>query len=103
MPTIRVGPRRHAFTLIELLIVLSVLAMLLALAWPQLTRQAQDARLREVAQEVKAAVVEARLGAIETGEAWGCAQLAPQFRAGGGAGAPAAIGSGAGGPDGRAP
>ena len=63
--------RRHArtggFTLLEVLLVLGLLVMLAAVAWPSLSRPLAATRLREGARELCNELARARLRAIETG------------------------------------
>jgi type II secretory pathway pseudopilin PulG len=63
--------RRHArtggFTLLEILLVLGLLVMLAAIAWPSLSRPLDTIRLREGARGVCNELARARLRAIETG------------------------------------
>ncbi len=60
-------PSRCGFTLLELLLVLVVIVTISAIAWPSIERQLLTHRLQSAAEQVRAAVTEARLTAIESG------------------------------------
>jgi type II secretory pathway pseudopilin PulG len=57
-------------TLAELIAVLGVLAVLAAAAWPTVRRMLGKSELLEAGKQVRTALVEARLRAIESGRAW---------------------------------
>lgn len=59
---------RKAVTLIEVLLVLTVLAMLAAVAYPALDRPMADQRLRKAADKVRTAWAKARVDAMSSGE-----------------------------------
>lgn len=61
---------RRAFTLIEVLLVLALLVVLGALAWPMLTRPFATQRLRSAADTVRTEWAAARLEAIKTGRVY---------------------------------
>lgn len=63
----RLARNRTAYTLIEMLIVLAVVAALAAMTWPAARRMLGRSGLREAAKQVRTALVRARLDAIETG------------------------------------
>jgi prepilin-type N-terminal cleavage/methylation domain-containing protein len=67
-PASRRFPARPAFTLVELLIVVAVLAMVLTLSLPSLRKLSVKSELRNAARQVRVAVLQARLAAIESGE-----------------------------------
>lgn len=58
---------RRAFTLVEVLLVLSLLAAVMAMAWPALKRPMATQRLRTAADAVRAAWGRARVEAMEAG------------------------------------
>jgi len=58
---------RGGFTLLEVLIVLTVLAALAALSWPTVRRTMDRSDLLSAAKELRATLLEARLEAIESG------------------------------------
>jgi general secretion pathway protein H len=58
------GARADGFTLLEILIVLAILAIAVALAVPNLSRQTPRAALAAAAQQVRAALTGARSDAI---------------------------------------
>ena len=60
-------PRRRAFTLLELLLVLGVLVILSGMAWPVLDRLLTSERLAKSADRVRAMWTSARTSAIESG------------------------------------
>ncbi len=57
--------RKRAFTVVELLIVLAVLGLLAAIAWPRVNMWAGYVRVRLAAGEVAGSLAEARLTAIK--------------------------------------
>jgi len=65
----RSRPSRAAFTLLELLIVLAVLAGLAALSWPAVRGLLAKSELQSAAKQVRAALAKARLDAMESGTA----------------------------------
>ncbi|MSR59972.1 MAG: hypothetical protein EXS05_20425 [Planctomycetaceae bacterium] len=75
-PTATAGPARdlrRAFTLFEILIVLSLMVVVIGLLWPSLSRMVAYTQLRQGAERVGTRLASARVHAIETG-------LAYQFR-----------------------
>ena len=60
-------PARRAFTLLEMLIVLALLAMFAAFSWPALRSSLRNSRLRDAAKVVRSELAKTRLRAIETG------------------------------------
>lgn len=62
-------PRRplRGFTLLEMMIVLAVLAVLTAIAWPAVRGLLAKSELQNAAKQVRNALVRARLEAMETG------------------------------------
>ena len=65
----RVPGRRHALTLLELLLVLSLLVVLASVCWPALQRPMADRRLRMAADQVRTEWIRSRLDAIRSGHA----------------------------------
>ncbi len=63
-------PQRHAITLIEVLLVLTLLVMMAAMAWPAMDRPMADQRLRKAADKLQAAWSRARIDAISTGQTY---------------------------------
>lgn len=63
-------PARQAFTLAELIAVLALLAILASLAWPRLLGMLTRSELTEAGKRVRAALVQTRLRAIESGQPW---------------------------------
>lgn len=61
-------PRRHAFTLLELIIVLIVLGFILSLAWPSMMSSYRRNRLQSTAKQVRSELGSARVGAIRDGQ-----------------------------------
>ncbi|MHB8898361.1 MAG: prepilin-type N-terminal cleavage/methylation domain-containing protein, partial [Thermoguttaceae bacterium] len=61
-------PHRRAITLIEVLLVLSLLVMLAAMTWPAMDRPMADQRLRKAADMVRTAWAKARIEAMSTGQ-----------------------------------
>jgi prepilin-type N-terminal cleavage/methylation domain-containing protein len=59
---------RKGVTLIEVLLVLTVLAMLAAVTWPALERPMADQRLRKAADKVRTAWTKARVDAMSSGD-----------------------------------
>jgi prepilin-type N-terminal cleavage/methylation domain-containing protein len=64
---------RPAFTLIELMLVLTVIGVLAAVAWPSVLRLQADHELSSAAEQVRQLLAQARMKSIHTG-------LAYQFR-----------------------
>lgn len=60
--------RRHAVTLVEVLLVLCLLVALASLAWPALERPLANQKLRKAADGVRVVWGRARLKAMSTGE-----------------------------------
>ena len=60
--------RRGAFTLLELLLVLSLLVVGLAMSWPVLQGTWDDLRLRKGADQVRTALGKTRLAAVTSGQ-----------------------------------
>ncbi|QDV64979.1 pilus assembly FimT family protein [Crateriforma conspicua] len=58
----------RAFTLLELIIVLSIMVAVMGMSWPRMRRAANRAVLREAALQVKAGLAEARDRAVRTGQ-----------------------------------
>ncbi len=58
---------RFAYTLLEMLIVLAVVAVLATLSWPAVRGMLRRDELRSAAKQVRAALTKARLNAMETG------------------------------------
>ena len=63
---------RAGFTLLELLLVLGMLVMLLAFAWPQMQAFVDDKRLTQGGEQLRNALREARREAIDDGIAYRC-------------------------------
>ena len=61
-----VDPRR-GFTLLELIVVLAVLALVAALSWPAVRGLLAKSQLQNAAKQLRAALVRARLSAMESG------------------------------------
>ena len=61
------SPGRRAVTLLEVILVLAVLVMLAAVAWPSLDRSLADQRLRHAADMVRAQWAQAHVRAVGTG------------------------------------
>lgn len=67
-PSVRRGqPRRCAFSLLEMLVVLSLLGVMLSMAWPSMRRTLGKSQLREAAKQVRTQLATARLSAMESG------------------------------------
>ncbi len=60
----------NGFTLLELMIVLALVALLMALAWPTLRRPMLRSVTEQAARQLAEDLSRARLSAIETGEPW---------------------------------
>ncbi|MCA9184351.1 MAG: prepilin-type N-terminal cleavage/methylation domain-containing protein [Planctomycetales bacterium] len=58
---------RRRYTLLELMIVLAILAGVMAIAWPRLSRRSDRARLQDSALQLKAELAEARQAAVSGG------------------------------------
>ncbi len=58
---------RSAFTLLELLIALALIATVAMMTWPAIMRSTADYRLRRAAQEIRAALARTRAFAVESG------------------------------------
>ncbi|MDP6554310.1 MAG: prepilin-type N-terminal cleavage/methylation domain-containing protein [Pirellulaceae bacterium] len=68
-PASRVWPNRHAaFTLLELVIVMAILASVAAIAWPRMRPLLRRSSHRDAALQLKADLAEARQRAVRTGE-----------------------------------
>lgn len=65
--------RRAGFTLLEVLLVLSVLVVIFSISWPSVARYMGEEAIRDSAQMVQSAAAGTRIKAIDTG-------LAYQFR-----------------------
>lgn len=61
---------RIAFTILELLVVLVMMVVILAIAWPQINRRIQRSELKQVAIKLKELIADARLSAMQSGESW---------------------------------
>lgn len=59
---------RRAFTLLEVLLVLGLLVIIGSLSWPSLQRPLANQRLSGAAKQVRVALAQTRLAAIESGE-----------------------------------
>ena len=59
--------RRCGFTLVELLIVLTILVLLMAASWPRLRLMLDKAQLHDAAKAFRTAVSQGRLDAIDSG------------------------------------
>ena len=59
---------RSAFTFLELLLTLAILAITAAFAWPALDRPLAEQRLQKAAEAITAAWIGARVDAIESGQ-----------------------------------
>ncbi len=68
LPSHRAG-RLRGYSLLEMIVVLAVVASLLAIALPAVFRPLAKAELREAAQQVQAALLDARTRAVESGVA----------------------------------
>lgn len=66
-PAQRRLPAKPAFTLVELLIVVAVLAMVVTLSLPSLRKLSAKSELRNAARQLRVTLLETRLAAIETG------------------------------------
>jgi prepilin-type N-terminal cleavage/methylation domain-containing protein len=58
---------RAAYTLLEMLLVLAVVAIILAIAWPNVTRLSSQQRLTDGAEKVRKLVASARVHAVDSG------------------------------------
>jgi len=58
---------RGGFTLLEMVVVLTVLVIIVSITWPQLMRFAREHQLREWSAEVRTDLAGARIKAIENG------------------------------------
>ncbi|MEZ6146772.1 MAG: prepilin-type N-terminal cleavage/methylation domain-containing protein [Planctomycetaceae bacterium] len=58
---------RHGFTLLEVLLVLSVMAVIIGITWPSVTRYMGEAAIRDSALAAQTAVLGTRIKAIDTG------------------------------------
>ena len=63
------NPNRRGHSMMEMVVVMSVLAGMAALSWPMLKSPMSKLRLQAAAQEVSAAMAKARLKAMQSGEA----------------------------------
>jgi prepilin-type N-terminal cleavage/methylation domain-containing protein len=59
---------RNAFTLIEVMIVLTIVVSVMAIAWPRMRGLAAKTQIREAAIEFKAACIEARDRSVRSGK-----------------------------------
>ncbi len=66
-PARRRLPAAPAFTLVELLIVVALLAMVLTLSLPSLRKLSAKSELRNAARQLRVTLLESRLAAIESG------------------------------------
>lgn len=64
---LRASSERGGFTLVELLVVLTILGLLIGMSWPSVTRLMSRTRVKEAAKHVRTELGEARLKAIESG------------------------------------
>lgn len=71
-----VGPGRRGFTLVEIILVLGLLAILAAMAWPSFQSMFEGARLADAASEVRTTLREARRHSIGDGIPYRCDYLA---------------------------
>lgn len=62
--------KRRAYTLVELLIVMVLLAILFGLAWPTLRSPWGQSKLQDAGEKVRAAMAEARREAITSVQPW---------------------------------
>ena len=60
--------RNHAYTLLELVIVLSVIGLLAGLSWPVLMRPWSKSQVQQAAQDLSRELMRTRLNAIEKGQ-----------------------------------
>jgi len=67
LPTFDRRRARRGFTLVELLLVMSMIVVLLGMSYPTLRRSLGSYRLREAAKTMRVQVARARLAAIESG------------------------------------
>ena len=67
---VRQSSRSRGYTLLEMLVVLAVLASLTAMSWPAVRTMLAKSALRSAAKQLRAALVEARLDAVESGAVW---------------------------------
>ncbi len=58
---------RRGFTLVEMLVVLTILGLLVGMSWPSVHRLLSRSRVKEAAKQVRTELGEARLRAIESG------------------------------------
>ena len=65
----QINSKRRGHSMMEMVVVMSVLAGMAALAWPMLKSPMDKLRLQSAAQEVSAALSKARLKAMQSGEA----------------------------------
>src|SRR5216684_1211228 len=61
-------PRRSAFTLMELLLVMAMIVLVLAIAYPALDKYVAEARLQAGADHLRTRFAEARINAIESNQ-----------------------------------
>jgi prepilin-type N-terminal cleavage/methylation domain-containing protein len=59
---------RPAFSLLEMLVVLSLLGVMLSMTWPSMRRTLGKSQLREAAKQVRTQLATARLSAMESGQ-----------------------------------
>lgn len=69
-PVSRLEPmyKRNAFTLIEVMIVLTIVVSVMAIAWPRMRGLAAKTQIREATIEFKAACIEARDRSVRSGK-----------------------------------
>lgn len=74
--------RRSAFTMLEVMLVLAVIAAISALVWPSLQRPFATQRLRRAAEQVRMHLIKTRTRAITTGETFSftCQRDKPLYR-----------------------
>ncbi|MBN1589789.1 MAG: hypothetical protein JW888_09760 [Pirellulales bacterium] len=65
-----IWPRRHAITLMEILLVLAIMVLIAATTWPSLERSIADQRLKNAADTVRAEWSHARAKAMSSGTAY---------------------------------
>ncbi|MBN2292893.1 MAG: prepilin-type N-terminal cleavage/methylation domain-containing protein [Pirellulales bacterium] len=62
-----ITPQRRAFSLMELLIVLAILAVIVGMSWPALQKPWHKSRLNSAAKKLQSELGRARVAAIESG------------------------------------
>ena len=63
----RRSPRRGAYTLMEMLLVLVIIGIIIAVAWPNVMRLSGQQQLTESAEKVRVLIASARANAIDSG------------------------------------